>query len=143
MNEKGYYVPIPYHLPHTLLRIKNINSHSKTAEEPEAQRERNLLEVTHLDASEDLELDQECLSRPGMLSFGPIDKAGWILLCHGAVLYTVSVQQHPRPPPTRCHSNPNTTRSCENQNCIQTLPNIAWEAKQPPVVHHSHRLHRF
>lgn len=57
MNEKGYYVPIPYHLPHTLLRIKNINSHSKTAEEPEAQRERNLLEVTHLDASEDLELD--------------------------------------------------------------------------------------
>lgn len=136
-NEKNCCVPSPQQWLSTMLRIKNANYPNKATEEPEAQRERNLPKVTQLDALEvALELRNVCLqsscsnhqardSQPG-----PTDDSGWMLLHCGAVLCTVGVQLHPRSPPTRFHIKPHAPQSCDNKNCSQALPNIAWGAKQ-------------
>ena len=50
-----------------------------------------------------------------------------------AVLCSVGVQQHPWPLPARCHSNPNTTHICDNQNSFQALPNVAWGLNNPQM----------
>lgn len=33
----------------------------------------------------------------------------------------MGIQQHPWPPPTKSHSNPSTTPTCDDQNSVQAL----------------------
>lgn len=66
-------------------------------------------------------------SRPGILSLSPTDSLGRAILWD----YPVFCRQQHWPLPTRCHTNPNITPSSDDQNCFQTLPNMAWGLNCP------------
>lgn len=69
----------------------------------------------------------------GFLSLGAVDTLGQIMFCCRAVLSIVDylatsltcIYQTPvaHPPP---HAP-----KCDNQNCLQVLPNVPWETKLP------------
>lgn len=59
----------------------------------------------------------------------------WLIPCCGeTVLWLGDVQEHPWTLPSR--SQP---PSCDNQRCLQTLPNVPWESKLTPLDNHPSR----